>query len=361
MSNLKILYVGYFSVPWSADHSRARGFKKLGHRVFKFYYRYNKKLPVILNDYQDKKLNNNKIIIRILKKTDLIFRELIRLILLKIPQNIPFFQKILEIKKFYLNGNWKMNKQLIQEIKMNKYDLIFLAKSDTINYHSIKKFNHFSKTWYFIMDPLKTALEINADKYASLCTGSSATFSNVTKLFKKRGATAFHITEGYDIDIYKPDIKSSEKDIDVVFAGSKSPKRERFINFLKKNGISVICYGSGWKNSSVYLYELADVYRRSKIVLNFVRDLSGFSDRVLLAMGTGSFLLSEYCHDLKKFFKKEEHLDWFQDMDNMLEKIKYYIQNPALRENIAQKGYEFVKNNFSWEKIMEKIINLIFE
>ena len=108
---------------------------------------------------------------------------------------------------------------------------------------------------------------MKAYKYASLANWSSATFSYVKKIFNENGANCYFITEGFDNKLFKPPKKVLEKKIDVIFVGSKSPKRENFIHFLKKNGIKVKSYGMGWNTKSLYLEELANKYKQSKITL----------------------------------------------------------------------------------------------
>ncbi len=363
---MKILYVGNFSDIGSADFPRVRGFLKNQYKVICFNYRYKK--MVLTNN-----LNNNKDVINKESSNSLkslIYSQfgifLIKLrnqyvrfdIFLKKKNYISFFDKINQLITFYLFGNWRINRQLINEIKKTKYDLVFLAKIDLINYRLIKKLNIYSKTWYFFMDPLDIANQMKAYRYASLATWSSATFTSVNRLFKRYGANTYFITEGYDSDMFFPNKNQEKKEIEVIFTGSVSPKRIKFIDFLKKNNINIVCYGIGWKDGPIFVEELASKYRSSKIILNFTKGNIGFSDRVLLSMGTGTLLLSEYCKDLELFFIKGNHLEWFKNESELLDLVRYYLENSQKREQIALNGQRFVLDNFSWKKITERIIRI---
>jgi len=261
--------------------------------------------------------------------------------------------------RYYFFGNWKVNKQLYDEVRKRHYDLIFLAKPYNINPKIISKVNKYANTWYFFMDSLGDAIKNQAVLYAKSCTWSSATFSNVNKFFRKNGANSFFITEGYDPTIFMPTSENKTKKINVIFVGSISPKRLKYIKFLRKNNIKVVCHGYGWENPPIYNKKLAEKYRKTKIVLNFTRDKIGFSDRVLLAMGTGSFVLSEYCKDLDTLFKRKKHLDFFDSPKSLLNKIRYYLKNEDVREQIAVKSQIFVFKNFTWNVIMNKILRII--
>ncbi len=252
-----------------------------------------------------------------------------------------------------------MNLKLLRKIKNGKFDLVFLAKADTVNYRLIPIFNRYSKTWFYFMDPLKIVIEMNADKYASKSTWSSATFSNISYFFKKKGANSHFITQGIDIEEYNDIKKELKKKIDVIFVGTKTKKRELKIEILKDNDINITCFGEGWENPPIYLEELIEKYKSSKIALNFTKGKIGFSLRVFQILGTKTFLLSEYCKDLEKLFEKGKHLDWFKDDKELIEKINYYLNNDEIREKISLEGYKKVKKEYTWDKIMNKIIKIV--
>ncbi len=331
---MKILFVGIFFNPWSTNIPMALELKKLNHNVICFDYR-SKSRPR-RNPY---------------------YNQLMSIINKK--RKWTFFRLLMNFDKFYLNGNWRINRQLYHKVKRNKFDLVFLTKTNTINYKLIPKINQFTKTWYFFMDPLFTALKMEAHKYASSCTWSSSTFSTINRLFKRFGANSFFIIQGLDPRIFTPKKGFNKKNTDVIFVGSKTPKRKHYIDFLKENGINITCYGKRWKNNSIYLKDLVEKYHTSKIILNFTRGKFGFSNRIFQAIGTGSFIISEWCEDLTKFFEKGIHLDWFKTSVELLDLIKYYLKNDQIRENIAQQGYNHICKNFTWHIIMKRICYII--
>ena len=147
--------------------------------------------------------------------------------------------------------------------------------------------------------------------------------------------------------------------MDVIFVGEISPKRKMYVDFLISNNIKIECFGPGWHNKPIYLKELVDKYRKSKIVLNFTRDLTGFSDRVLQVLGCKTLLITEYCRDLKKLFKKGFHLDWFHTPEELIELIKLYLEKEDLRNNIAEQGYNIATQCFKWDNVVERILKVI--
>ncbi len=311
---MRILFVGVFNKPWSSNIPIAQELRDENHYVKIFDYRsISLKFRKIKFPYYIKLINY------------LIHKSI----------NMHFLPDKLKDFKFYLIGNRGMNKLLFSEVSKNKYDLILFAKVNTINYKLIPKINKFSNTFYYFMDPLGVAYNIGAYRYASLSTWSSASTRVMNKLFKKKGVNSYYILEGYNEKIFKSGEENKHKQIDVIFVGSIDSTRERFINYLRDNKIKVICFGLRWENKPIYLERLVKEYRRSKIILNFPRQDSGFSDRVFQALGTGSFLLTKFCSDLERVFKKEIHLDWFKTPEECLKLVEFYLENDGIREKIS--------------------------
>lgn len=54
----------------------------------------------------------------------------------------------------------------------------------------------------------------------------------------------------------------------------------------------------------------------------------------------GTFMLAERTNDHENLFKEGLEAEFFSSDEEMLEKIRFYINNPSLRERIAKAGYE---------------------
>lgn len=263
--------------------------------------------------------------------------------------------------RYYVLGNWRMNRLLLKTVRDGKFDFVFIMKGEDINYNLFPELNKYSKLWYWFMDPVMTALKIRANKYAALSTWSSATFSEIAQWFRKYGANSYHIPEGYDATTIQSPNSPIKKEFDVIFSGEPDAKRKAYILFLQKNHINAKLVGKGWPNGIIVpLKDLVISYQKSKIVLNFIRGHdTGFSDRVFNALGTGSFLLSEYCPDLARTFKNGVHLDWFKTPEECLEKIRFYLAHEDERERIAKAGHQYNMEHFTWDKKWDTIFNII--
>lgn len=332
---LKILFVGVLDVPWSTNIEMKKALLHLGHEVDDFNYR-----TVAKNSIPNWQKNP---LFKYVEKLCSFLRRL------------DFLPETLRSIYFSINGRKIMNNLLIKKVINTNYDLIFIAKGDGIKPDTISLINKYSKTWYFFMDPIEQAKRINIISIISKTNFCSATFSDVVNFARSKKINMFWIMQGIDKKIFFP--KPSQKIIDVIFAGEKTLERYYMVNYLKKSGFNVVCYGDGWENSSIYLNELLNKYHSSKIILNFCREGSGFSVRVFQALGSGTFVLSQWCPDLLKVFKRKQQIDWFLNEVEMKNKIEFYLKYEKVREKIGKKGSQFVHRYHTWNTVMKNILH----
>jgi hypothetical protein len=335
--NLKILFVGVLDVSWSTNIEMRNALLQLGCQVKDFNYR------SLALDFCPA-FQKNLFFRVFLTKLFSFFRRFEWL-----PFGLPYLY-------FGILGRKKMNDVLRSTISLGDFDLVLLAKTDTVDYRMFDKLRKIP-TWYFFMDPPEQAHKVNVFAYAKRTSFSSATFSSIAAEASNNGIKMTHLMQGYDPGKFYPNIKNAKKNIDVIFAGTKTKKREIYIKSLINSGISVSVFGKGWGKNEVFGESLANLYRESKIILNFVRDGGGFSVRLFQAMACGSFVLSEYCFDFDSVFEKEEHLDWFQSNEDLISLVKKYLKNESLREKIAVEGASRVNEKHTWDFVMQQLLD----
>lgn len=87
--------------------------------------------------------------------------------------------------------------------------------------------------------------------------------------------------------------------------------------------------------------EAAEKFHESKIVLN-ISMLDDLNMRTFEAMGTGSFLLTNWIPTIEDVFEDGKHLVLYKSIEEAVDKAKYYLAHDDEREKIAQAGYEEV-------------------
>ena len=146
----------------------------------------------------------------------------------------------------------------------------------------------------------------------------------------------------------------------VSFVGSCYGNRSEWIESLRHKGIEVACFGSGWASGAVAAEDIPEIMRNSVISLNF-----GDSERVMNGMrlsrsrqikarifevpGCGGFLMTQNADDLEKYFVPGSEVVTFNDIDDLVGKITYYLEHPEMRDQIARAGHERTRSEHTYE------------
>ncbi|MFA6989855.1 MAG: glycosyltransferase [Candidatus Gastranaerophilaceae bacterium] len=169
--------------------------------------------------------------------------------------------------------------------------------------------------------------------------------------FKKAGCrNVYWLPLGCDPEIHSQ--KTKIKEYDVGFVGSLVDKRR--IELTTKIHLNFNLH-----YEKAFLDDMANVFSKSKIVFNnaIKNDLNM---RVFEVMSTGSFLLTDKAVGLEEMFVDKEDMVIYED-DNILKKIKYYLDNEEEREQIAKRGQQLVLNAHTYEHRCNELIKVCLE
>lgn len=110
-----------------------------------------------------------------------------------------------------------------------------------------------------------------------------------------------------------------------------------------------------------YWSEMPKVFRASKINLNFTipNIKSGIPLRIWDVLGSGGFLLTNYQAEIPYYFKEGTDLVCFDGIDDLREKVGYYLTHEEERREIAYNGYQKVKREHSYIERIRTILDTI--
>lgn len=138
-------------------------------------------------------------------------------------------------------------------------------------------------------------------------------------------------------------IPGTPRDIDVSFVGQPHGDRRAVVDALKGRGISVQTFGKGWATRLPF-DEMIRMFNRSKINLNLnnaadarTRQIKGRNFEV---PACGGFLLTGTAENLEEYYVPDKEIVTFAGVEQMAERIKYYLAHDAEREAIAEAGYK---------------------
>lgn len=175
----------------------------------------------------------------------------------------------------------------------------------------------------------------------------------VNKVLNKN--VAYWVPYCYNENKYYP--RDVKKDIDVgmFFKLERHPNRVPLVDYVTN-----LCERRGWKYCFSDKYwgdEYAEIICRSKILLH----LSYFGDipyRLYEAAGSKLCLLTDpLSFGVENIFiPGEDYCEYNRDLRNLETKIEYLLENPEVRERIAEKAYNNVTNNHTWQKVSNKYV-----
>ena len=191
--------------------------------------------------------------------------------------------------------------------------------------------------------------------------------------FDLHGVKTIINDQGFDQRVYN-ELEQREKVYDLTFIGGLGTqnflKRTEFINQVADK-TDFKWWGYWWKYRSdgrtlndfkalkqtfqgpTTGLEMYQHCRDSKICLNDYVDTSngiGFNQRMFEIMGVGGFMLTREAPNFKKDFP-EGIFATYKDLDDCLDKIKYYLKADKERDEIAAAGHKFIAENYDYSRI----------
>ena len=110
-----------------------------------------------------------------------------------------------------------------------------------------------------------------------------------------------------------------------------------------------------------YWSEMPKVFRMSKINLNFTipNIKSGIPLRIWDVLGCGGFLLTNYQAEIPYYFKEGEDLVCFDGLEDLCEKVGYYLEHEEEPKRIAWNGYHKVREKHSYIERIHTILDTV--
>ena len=303
--------------------------------------------------------------------------------------NIPFF----ETPHLWRTFGFRFKKgPLIEKInsfillKLNhsttilNYDLIWVDKGIFLNRKVVdllkeksNKLVHFTPDMAFYENK-STLFNESISLYDFLIT----TKSEEREFYLKRiGANKLIITtQGFDSSIHCKVTKFKDKKDALSFVGLCESHREQVIQKLIERGIKVLLAGKGWKNfvrrnkrnphleyfgEGLFSNDYASFISSTKLGLGLMskRFPELHTTRTFEIPACGTALLTERNLETTKFFADDEVI-FYNDLDDMIDKINYFLEHPRELESLSKKGKKkVITDKYDYESILGDILKSV--
>lgn len=106
-----------------------------------------------------------------------------------------------------------------------------------------------------------------------------------------------------------------------------------------------------WMGYVDYYTQMPKVFALSDINLNISLKTirTGIPLRILDVMGCGGFMLSNYQEELLEWFTPGEDLVMYESLEDLVEKVEFYMRHEEERKRIAANGNACVKKEFDFD------------
>lgn len=155
---------------------------------------------------------------------------------------------------------------------------------------------------------------------------------------------------------------SDNRDIGAIFVSSKyyKPIPGQWIEIARSRGSDILWTG-GRLEDKLTLEMVADLYRRSKIALNFSIDSNGFihqlKGRTTEVLASGCLLMENRNPHSSVMLEDGVEYVAFDSPEDMSEKINYYLNHDSERNQIAGAGYQRYLLDYSsdcwWRRVLQ--------
>lgn len=304
---------------------------------------------------------------------------------------------------FKEKGKTRMNQALIELAKREKPDLCFFYLiADEIEKETLeilKKLKLCTVSWF---GDDEWRFWSHSRHYAPFFSYVVSTDPEAEEKYHRIGyQNIIHVPSAVNTDIYRP--TQNNKDIDVSFVGSFNKERGRMIRAIRDSGIDPAVRGAGWPAGRIGQEDMVDLISRSKIGLslnppsfyiglksiarlffkrphfnrsllaiqpdfwNFLSNWREWQEKKIPQLKARTFeiaacrtlTMTEYVPGLENCYQLDQEIVTYKSNDDLIEKIKYYLNHPQEQEAIALAGYRRTVQDHTYEKRFKDIFTRI--
>lgn len=302
-----------------------------------------------------------------------------------IDTHIPFFKTSKLFRSFgfrYKMGPlvWNINHYVLQELRTKDYDLIWVDKGIFLNRGITEKLRkqtnrlvHFTPDMAFYENK-STLFTSSIPLYDFLITTKSKEREFYLSYIEP--SKLIMTTQGFDSEIHSNVTEFKDKQDAVSFVGLRELYREQVIQNLINNDIKVLLAGKGWHNfvkknkrnpylefhgDGLFSNEYAKFISSTKLSLGLLskRFPELHTTRTFEIPACGTALITERNSETGKFFKENEVI-FYNDIDDVIVKIIYFLGHPKELEGLSKSGQKkVIIDKYDYESILEDILNKV--
>jgi len=117
------------------------------------------------------------------------------------------------------------------------------------------------------------------------------------------------------------------------------------------------------KGKWLYDDRLIKQYQAAKIVLNinswFMERSHGINQRIFDVPACGAFLMTDYMDELASYFEVGREIETYRSIEELVDKVRFYLRHDNLRVRIAKSGYEKAQRLPTWRDRAREMVKAL--
>jgi spore maturation protein CgeB len=295
---------------------------------------------------------------------------------------VNFILKLFNITPVFY-GIKKLNINVLNTVNNYNPDLVFFLKPVYIKPQTLKEIKEKGiKIFSWHSDDMFYKPNASTYFYNSIplydCHFTTKSF-NVPEVLKKEAQKAEFLPHAVDIEVHRPiEVPKETKEklgADIVFIGTyANDKRVKYTEKLCEDGFNLKIYGNNWEkvSSDSCLHKRGCIQKKpmcgedfckvissSKLILAFLRahNRDVQTSRTYEIPACKGFMIHERTNEATNILKEGEEAEFFNDYQELKQKIDYYLKHPKEREKIAKNGYyRMQQDDVSYKARAKKVL-----
>lgn len=198
---------------------------------------------------------------------------------------------------------------------------------------------------------------------------------NFVDRFRKQNKNAEYFKLGFEHTILSK-FPKQQRIYNCSFIGSISKNHQKSFHLLteaaKRVAIDFWGPGRGRLKSNSFIYnhhhgavwgrDMYNIMMQSKISINRHIDIAeNYANNMRLyeSTGCGALLITDKKDNLGELFEIDKEIVAYQNADDLVDKIKYYLEHEEERKKIAQAGQQRTLREHTYENRMKELISII--
>ncbi|MFN8775026.1 MAG: glycosyltransferase [bacterium] len=181
--------------------------------------------------------------------------------------------------------------------------------------------------------------------------------------YEAEGCPALYFPEASDPDIFHP-IAGLPKSYEVSFVGGCYGIRKRTVDALRRAGIQVAAFGSGWEGGRIDNEAMVRLFAQSRVVLGVgtighCTDFYALKLRDFDAPMSGSAYLTHDNPDLAGLYDIGRDIATYRDVDECVDRARALLADDDARERMARAGRERALRDHTWDRRFGELFRLL--